>query len=69
VLIVERLERLLLADRQALMTAAAVNGAENFEPLDVEERLDAFRTYLNSDPTAEDPAEVLVREMLEEVAE
>jgi hypothetical protein len=47
-------ERLAIADRQALLTAAAINGAQDYTPIDVGERVEAWRVWLASDP-AEQP--------------
>jgi len=50
VLMLERAERVVLGDRQALLAAAASNGAENYEPLDVEAALAAFHDHVYSEP-------------------
>jgi len=50
VLMLERAERVVLGDRQALLAAAATNGAENYEPLDVEAALAAFHDHVHSEP-------------------
>jgi hypothetical protein len=66
---VERLERLLLADRQASMTAAAMSGAKDFIPPDVEGQLEAFSAYLNSDDPGQSrsPADVLADRRTQEL--
>jgi hypothetical protein len=46
-------ERLAIADRQALLTAAAINGAQDYTPVDVGERVDTWRAWLASDPNAQ----------------
>jgi len=43
-------ERLAVADRQALLTAAAINGAKDYTPVDVGERVEEWRAWLASDP-------------------
>ncbi len=50
VLMLERAERVVLGDRQALLAAAAANGAENYEPLDVDAALAAFDDHVHSEP-------------------
>lgn len=51
------MERHLLADRQAQLTAALTVGAEDYEPLDVAAVIDQWSTALATDPThREDPA-------------
>lgn len=69
----ERLERLLLADRQAVMTAAAMSGMKDYTPLDVEGQLEAFCEYLVGDPTqprstVDELADRRARELLDEEA-
>ncbi len=50
VLMLERAERVVLGDRQALLAAAAASGAENYEPLDVEASLAAFHDHVYAEP-------------------
>jgi hypothetical protein len=50
-------ERLAIADRTALLTAAAVNGAENYTPVDVGERVESWRAWLVTDPAAKPAGE------------
>jgi hypothetical protein len=63
-------ERLAVADRQALLTAAAVNGAQEYTPLDITERLDEWEAWLAHDPgdTQEARDERRIRELMGEVA-
>ena len=49
-MLLEQVERLAIADRQALLTAAAINGAQDYTPVDVGERVEAWRAWLASDP-------------------
>lgn len=60
-----------VADRQALLTAAAVNGAlEGYQPLSVAERMEAWEVAMATDPadTAEAREAETDRQLLEEVA-
>lgn len=68
--LIERVERRALADRQALLTAAAMRGLENYQPLSVDEAIADFDEWLNSDPadTPEARDHALSRRYLEEVA-
>jgi hypothetical protein len=50
-------ERLAIADRTALLTAAAVNGRENYTPVDVGERISQWREWLASDQEAQPAGE------------
>ena len=67
-LLSERVERVALADRTALLTAAAVNGAADYTPVDVDGRLAEFDAWLCSEPGGESAVDARVRELLEEVA-
>lgn len=49
--LLEQVERLALADRAALLTAAVMRDAENYQPLDPAERVREWETWLASDPT------------------
>lgn len=62
------MERHLLADRQAQLTAALSVGAEDYEPLDVAAALDAWTKALDADPQRADPAvEARLNALLKEV--
>jgi len=67
-LLVERVERVALADRAALLTAAAVNEAKEYEPVDVDARLAEFDAWLCAEPGGESAVDARIRELLEEVA-
>lgn len=45
-----------LADRQAVLTAAAVNGVKDYTPLDVDEQVAHWETWLSHDPGEDDRA-------------
>jgi hypothetical protein len=50
--LVERVRQVALADRQAQLTAALTLQAENYTPIDVDERVAAWEAWLVHDPTA-----------------
>ena len=66
-LLSERVERVALADRAALLTAAAVNGAKEYEPVDVDARLAEFDAWLCAEPSVS-VDDVRARQLMEEVA-
>jgi len=66
VLMVERVERIVVGDRQELLSAAAANGAENYTPLDVEAALSAFHDHIHSEPGS--VADPLIQRIREQVA-
>ena len=51
------MERLAIADRTALLTAAAINQVENYTPVDVGERVESWRAWLATDPAAKPAGE------------
>lgn len=68
--LLERVERRALADRQALLTAAAIRDDTDYQPLSLDAAVDAFDAWLISDP-AQSPEAIeaeMSRRYLEEVA-
>jgi hypothetical protein len=53
--LLEQMERVAVADRQAGMTAAVMARDENYTPLDVFARLEEWEAWLAADPS-EQPA-------------
>lgn len=51
------MERVAVSDRQAGLTAAVMAGAENYTPVNVDERIEGWRAWLASDPSAQPAGE------------
>lgn len=62
-----RVERQALGDRQALLTAAALNGAEEYTPVNPEAAVSGWEAWLAQDPndTPEARAAELERRIME----
>jgi hypothetical protein len=62
-----KVETRVMADRAALLTAAATRGTADYEPLNVAEHLEAWDKWLSTDPTTTDEAQLerWARELLE----
>jgi predicted component of type VI protein secretion system len=56
VLLLEQMERQALADRQAEMSVAITERWEDYSPVNVAERLEAFDEWLNADPSDSEEA-------------
>ena len=66
-ILLDKVERIALADRQAQMTVAIAQRWEDWTPIDVMERVSDWEAWLAHDPTDTDEAraDARFRELLE----